>query len=104
MASWESRDNASQKVWENSMNGHHPHCVSASKPSKLMTQETIDHHKKAAEHHIDAARHNKEAANHYASGSHEKARHHAHLALGHHLHATYHAEEAAKYPAEEDNS
>jgi hypothetical protein len=65
-----------------------------------MTQETIDHHIKAAEHRVLAVRHNQEAADHHASGSHEKARHHAHLALGHHLHATYHAEAAAKYPAE----
>jgi hypothetical protein len=63
-----------------------------------MSQETIDHHIKAAEHRVLAVRHNQEAANHHASGSHEKARHHAHLALGHHLHASYHAEAAAKIP------
>ena len=46
----------------------------------------------------------KGAANHHASGSHEKVRHHAHLAFGHHLHATYHRDEAAKYLAEKDGS
>ena len=69
-----------------------------------MIQETIEHHRKAAERYAQAAHHNKEAANDHASGNPKKARHHAHLALGHHLHATYHAEEAAKYPAEEHGS
>jgi len=41
---------------------------------------------------------------HHASGSHEKAGHHAHIAHGHHLHATHHAEEAAKHHAEEHGS
>ena len=44
-----------------------------------MTQEAIDHYRKAAEHHERAARHNKGAANHHASSNHEKARQHAHL-------------------------
>ena len=77
------------------MKADHPHCVSRVKPSKPMTPEAIDHHRKAAEHHVLAACHNKEAADHHTSGSHEKARHHAHLALGHYLHATFHAEAAA---------
>ena len=65
-----------------------------------MSQQSAEHHTKAAEHHEDAARHHKEAAKHYASGSHEKAGHHAHVAHGHHLHATHHAEEAAKHHVE----
>jgi hypothetical protein len=74
-------------------------------PSKPpMNQQSADHHTKAAEHHEHAARHHKEAAKHYASGSHEKAGHHAHLAHGHHLHATHHAEEAAKLHTQEHGS
>src|SRR5260221_14474705 len=86
------------------MTGNQPYCVSRFKPSKPMTQEAIDHHRKAAGHHERAARHNQEAASYHASGSHEKAKHQAHLALAHHFHATYHAQEAAQYPAEEDGS
>jgi hypothetical protein len=69
-----------------------------------MSQQSAEHHTKAAEHHEHAARHHKEAAKHYASGSHEKAGHHAHVAHGHHLHATHHAEEAAKHHVEEHGS
>ena len=86
------------------MNREQPHGVSEAKlPPQPMTEEIIDHHRKAAEHRAQAGYHSQEAANHYTSGNHEKARHHAHLALGHHVHATYHAE-AAKYSAEEDGS
>jgi len=62
-----------------------------------MSQQSAEHHTKAAEHDEYAARHHREAAKHYASGNHEKAGYYAHLAHGHELHAINHAEEAAKY-------
>src|SRR5258708_16323428 len=86
------------------MTGNQPYCVSRFKPPKPMTQEAIDHHRKAAANHERAARHNQEAATYHASGSHEKAKHHAHLSLGHHFHTTYHAEEATKYPPQAHHS
>jgi hypothetical protein len=66
-----------------------------------MRQQNAEHHTKAAEHHEHAARHHREAAKHYASGNHEKAAHHAHVAHGHHLHAIHYAEESAKHHAAE---
>lgn len=66
-----------------------------------MSQRSAEHHKRAAEHHEQAARHHREAAKYYASGEHEKAGYHAHLAHGHHLHAIHEAEEAAKHHATE---
>ena len=46
-----------------------------------MSKKAAGHHKKASEHLTHAARHHGEAAKHHEAGSHEKAAHHAHLAV-----------------------
>ena len=46
-----------------------------------MSKKAAEHHKKASEHLTHAARHHGKAAKHHEAGSHEKAAHHAHLAV-----------------------
>ena len=53
--------------------------------------DTVEHHRKAAEHFADAAKHHAEAATHYGAGRQDKAAREAYLAQGHFHQASSHA-------------
>ena len=63
-----------------------------------------EHHKKAAEHYLEAVKHHELAAAHYAAGNHAAAAEAAYHALGHHHEALYHESEAAKAHATHDST
>jgi len=63
-----------------------------------------EHHKKAAEHYLEAAKYHELAAAHYAAGNHAAAAEAAYHALGHHHAAFYHESEAAKAHATHDST
>ena len=65
----------------------------------MSTEETVEYHRKAAEHFQYAAKHHMEAAAHYSDGRHEQAAREAYLAHGHYLHGSNHAAEAARLHA-----
>ncbi|MCX7114754.1 MAG: hypothetical protein NTW08_02420 [Gammaproteobacteria bacterium] len=62
-------------------------------------QQTPASHKKAAEHHENAAKFHVEAARHHEAGNHEKGNAAAHIAHGHALQAVEHASNACKNSA-----
>ena len=69
--------------------------------NNVVSKNAADHHRKASEHLIRAARHHTEASKYYYTGEHTMGAHHAHTARGHVVHARWHEEEAAKAHVEE---
>ena len=63
-------------------------------------KKTIENHKMAAAHHIEASNHLLEAVKYYEAGNSEKAAHHALLAHGHHAIAGDFLTDEAKHHAQ----
>jgi hypothetical protein len=61
---------------------------------------TIENHKRAPAHHMEAAKHSLDAAKNYGAGHYEKASHSSVLAYGHHLIAGEFLNDDAKHHAQ----
>jgi hypothetical protein len=67
---------------------------------KKALKKTIENHKKAAAHNLEAANYHLEAVKHYEDGLSEKAAHYALLAHGHHAIAGEFLTDDAKHHAQ----